>query len=142
MFVSSFFGGNPRKIIDLWKTGSIRLCLSSTIVDEYIEVLKRIGLQEEKEIEELLGIFAEGYNILFSAETPKLDIIKAGPDDNKFIECAVALKCPHIITGNKHYKNIKNYMGIKIVTPAEFISEYEKSEKFSRRFVQHQLLSA
>ena len=44
VFISSFFGGNPKKVIDLWKKGEIKLCLSREIVDEYVEVLKRLGL--------------------------------------------------------------------------------------------------
>ena len=35
VFISSFFGGNPKNIIDLWKKGEIKLCLSREIVDEY-----------------------------------------------------------------------------------------------------------
>lgn len=47
VFVSSFFGGNPRKVIDLWKTGELTLCLSTPIVDEYVAVLRRLGLEGE-----------------------------------------------------------------------------------------------
>ena len=122
VFVSSFFGGNAKKIINLWKTGEIKLCLSRKIVDEYIDVIKRLGLQDEKELEELLSIFAESFNSIFSADTPMLDIVKDDPDDNKFIECAVALKCSYIISGDKHLKEIKNYMGIKILNPKEFLT--------------------
>ncbi len=53
IFVSSFFGGNPQKIIDLWKKGEISLCLPKDVLDEYVNVLQRIGLGDEKEIEEL-----------------------------------------------------------------------------------------
>ena len=45
VFVSSFFGGNPRRIVDLWKTGEVTLCLSKAIIDEYVEVLRRLGLR-------------------------------------------------------------------------------------------------
>jgi uncharacterized protein len=31
IFVSSFLGGNPRKIIDLWEKGEITLCLSKDV---------------------------------------------------------------------------------------------------------------
>lgn len=41
VFVSSFFGGNPREVIDLWKTGRVTLCLSAPIVEEYMAVLKK-----------------------------------------------------------------------------------------------------
>ena len=63
IFISSFFGGNPRKIIDLWKSGQIILCLSRPIIDEYINVLRRMGLQNERELEELLSVFAHGFHV-------------------------------------------------------------------------------
>lgn len=122
VFVSSFFGGNPRKIIDLWKTGQIMLCLSKPIVDEYIAVLQRLGLENEKELRELLRLFAIGSHIVFTLETPELNLVEKDPDDDKFIECAVALDAAVIVSGDKGLVAIQNYMGIKIVTPKEFLS--------------------
>ncbi|MBN1832446.1 MAG: putative toxin-antitoxin system toxin component, PIN family [Deltaproteobacteria bacterium] len=124
IFVSSFFGGNPRKIIDLWKKGNISLCLSKDILEEYIDVLQRVGLKEEDEIEELLSLFAKGVNIIFTTKTPKIKVIKNDPDDDKFIECAVALKAEIIITGDKALRKIGEYMGIEILSPQEFLKTY------------------
>ena len=121
IFVSSFFGGNPRKIIDLWRKGRITLCLSNDILDEYVKVLQRIGLQNEGELEELLSLFAKGFNMLFTTKTPKIKVIKDDPDDDKFIECAVALKAEVIITGDKAIKALSEYMGIRIMTPQQFL---------------------
>jgi len=56
VFVSSFFGGIPRKIVDLWKKGQIILCLSKPIVEEYVEVLRRLGLQNEIELKGIDGV--------------------------------------------------------------------------------------
>jgi len=120
VFIASFFGGNPRKIIDPWKTGKIVICLSRPIVDEYVEVLARLGLQDEKELDELLQIWAEGVNTLFAASTPRLNVAMQDPDDNMFIECAVALKAAYIISGDKDLTAVGDYMGIKIVSPAGF----------------------
>src|SRR4030042_5561597 len=97
IFVSSFFGGNPRSVIDLWKKGEITLCLSKDILDEYIKVLQRIGLQDEGELEELLSLFSKGFNMLFTTKTPKIRVIKNDPDDDTFIEWALALKAEVII---------------------------------------------
>lgn len=121
VFVSSFFGGNPRKIVSLWETGEITLCLSKPIIDEYIEVLQRLGLQDEKELGELLGLFARGFHSVFTVKTPELQVVKEAPDDNKFVECAVALKADFIVSGDKTLTAIKDYMGIKIVNPKEFL---------------------
>jgi len=124
IFISSFFGGNPLKIINLWKSGEILLCLSGPIFDEYVAVLSRMGLKNENELEELLSLFAKGFHTLYTANTSKLDIVEKDPDDNKFIECAVALKAEFIISGDKAVQEIKNYMGIKVHNPKQFLDYY------------------
>ena len=114
IFVSSFFRGNPRKIIDLWKHGRIILCVSKEIMDEYFEVLKRSGLEDQAELEELLSLFARGFNSLYTTKTPDLSIVPDDPCDNKFFECAVALKAEYIISGDKQILKIGEYMGIRV----------------------------
>ena len=124
VFVSSFFGGNPRKIVDLWKSGQVTICLSKPIIDEYVEVLQRLGLQNERELGELLNLFARGLHVLFSANPPELHLVKEDPDDDKFIECAVALKADFVISGDKNLIAIQDYMSIRIVTPKEFLDTF------------------
>ena len=126
LFVSSFVGGNPRNIVNLWKAGEITLCLSRTIVDEYIEVLGRLGLKNERELGELLALFARGFHVQFTAKTPELHIVEEDPDDDKFIECAVALNAEVVISGDKALRAIQKYMAIPIVTPKEFLDTFIK----------------
>ena len=115
-------------IVDFWKTGEIVLCTSKPIIDEYIEVLGRLGLRNQRELDELLNLFARGFHILFAAKTPKLLIVEEDPDDNKFIECAVALKASFIISGDKALTAIQDYMGIKIVNPKNFLAHLKKHQ--------------
>ena len=126
VFVSSFFGGLPRKIIDLWKTGEVILCLSQPIIEEYITVLLRLIPEGKSEIGKLARLFAEGYNSEFTAKTPKINVVKEDKSDNKFIECAVALDCEFIVSGDKHLKQIKKYVNIKIFSPRDFLSEIKR----------------
>ena len=72
VFISSFFGGNPRSIIDMWKDGRLTLCLSQEIIDEYVEVLARLGLSDSLELVELLKLFATGFHIVFTTRTPEI----------------------------------------------------------------------
>jgi len=125
VFISSFFGGIPREIINYWKNGKITLCLSQKIIEEYIEVLNKLGLKDKNEIQNLTKLFAESYSSIFTAKTPSLKVVEEDPDDNKFIECAVALESKIIISGDKHLKNIKKYIDIEIVSPKEFIEMHE-----------------
>jgi len=127
VFVSSFFGGKPKKIIDLWKTGKLTLCLSDSILEEYIQVLRRLGLKDEAELEELLALFAKGIHIHFTKKTPDLNLIEEDSEDDKFIECAVALKARYIITGDKALESFGQYMRIKILSPQKFLEIFKES---------------
>jgi len=124
VFISSFFGGNPRTIIDLWKDGRLTLCLSQDIFDEYIEVLRRLGLDNTPELEELLKLFATGVHIVFTTRTPEIHVV-ADPDDDKFIACALALKAGCVVSGDKALVDVRLYQGIRIVTPSEFLEILE-----------------
>ncbi len=129
VFISSFFGGLPRKIIDFWKNGNIVLCLSQEIIEEYLAVLNRLGLKDTQEISNLIRLFAEGYNSIFTAKTIKVEVVKDDADDNKFLECAVALDSKIIISGDKHLKSIKKYVDIEIMSPREFIDKTLHSDE-------------
>jgi len=86
IFISSFLNqkGNPRKIIDLWKKEEVTICINKEILQEYMEVLARLGLSSEPEFEELVNLFKKKVNMLFSPNTPSIDDICDDPDDNKF----------------------------------------------------------
>lgn len=123
VFVSSFFGGNPRKIIDLWKRGQVTLCLSGAVLDEYLEVLRRFALPEG-DLESLLSLFAKGVHILFTTKVPSLRVVKQDPDDDKFVACAVALNAEAVITGDRALRAVGRYQEITIVTPEQFLRRY------------------
>jgi hypothetical protein len=40
------------------------------MIDEYIKVPRRLELKNEKEIGDLLSLFAHGFNVVFTAKTP------------------------------------------------------------------------
>ncbi|KAB2940879.1 putative toxin-antitoxin system toxin component, PIN family [Candidatus Methanoperedens sp. BLZ2] len=47
----------------------------------------------------------------------KIDAIKADPDDNMILECAVTSGASYIVSGDKHLLDLKEYGMIKIITP-------------------------
>ena len=127
VFVSSFFNpkGYPKKVIDLWKKGEIILCLCAEILEEYVEVLSRLGLEGEPEMRELLGLFKKRINLEFVAIDGSLQLIPEDPDDNKFIECALNSHADVVISGDKHLKELRRYKEILILSPADFIGSLE-----------------
>ena len=60
--------------------------------------------------------------------TGELKKIVADPDDDKVLECAVVASATHIVTGDrKHLLPLGSYHGIRIVSPAEFLSTTEST---------------
>ena len=111
VLVSSFLSnGPPRRIIELWRAGRIVLCLSEPILDEYVEVLERLGLKGSPELDELVGLFASGFSSILVPRPPSISIVREDPDDDKFVECAVALKAAFIVSGDKAVLKVKNYL--------------------------------
>ena len=125
VLVSSFFGGPPREVIERWKRGEIMLCISRDLIDEYVEVLNRLGLQPDL-VHELLDLFASGFNLVFTASTSPLQVLKHNADDNMLFECAVELDAKVIVTGDKAVRSIGRYMDVEVTTPTEFLTRYGK----------------
>lgn len=89
------------------------------ILQEFSEVLERdfqYSSQEIAKIIEKVIIFA---NLIET--TSKVNAIKDDPDDNKILECAMDSNSQYIITYDKHLLNLKEFQGIKIVKPEEFL---------------------
>jgi len=57
----------------------------------------------------------------FVVPEEKIQIVKADPNDDKFIEAAVAGGAEYIISGDNHLLGLGSYRGISIITGREFL---------------------
>ena len=130
VFVSSFFGGLPRKVLDLFRDGALTLCLSGAILDEYAEVLSRLGLAQGPELTELLSFLAHAQNTLFVADPQPVRAIPEDPDDDKFVACALALDAPCVVTGDKAMLAVARFHQVRILSPREFLELSGRSVTF------------
>jgi putative PIN family toxin of toxin-antitoxin system len=124
VFISSFLGGKPRAIIEEWKKGRLQWCLSAALLEEYMEVLRRLGFQKRSDVKKLLHLFRRGSHILFTRRTPTYKIVREDSDDDKVLECARALRAKAIITGDKVLLRYDPWRGIRIQTPEQFLSKF------------------
>lgn len=94
---------------DLWLdfiNGYYRLCVTNDIIDEYEEILS------EKVSPRIAKLICE--IILRAPNTIKLDahfrwgLIETDPDDNKFVDCAIAANARCIVTEDTHFRILKN----------------------------------
>ena len=122
MVSAVLFGGNSEKILDLAKEGKIKILISEGILEEFREVLqKKFGFSLD-----MARLAASSIKEISTLVTPnqKLNVIKEKEADNRILECAVEGKVQHIISGDKqHLLSLKEYQGIKILSPAQFLKE-------------------
>jgi len=126
VFISGiFFHGPPAQILDAWKKSKIQIVLSKEIIDEYQRVA---GVLSEKfpeiDISSIIDLIAIHAQIV---DTEGIEVFECeDPDDNKFIECAIASKTKLIVSGDKHLLKISGYREIVVHNPRNFVDLYLK----------------
>jgi len=87
------------------KAGRFQLLLSNDILLEYEEQMKLRydDIFVDAEIKELLTLYTvEQVKPLF-----RWKLISKDPDDNKFVDCAIASNADYIVTNEKHFNILK-----------------------------------
>lgn len=131
VFVSALISKKPSPPLDIYnllKSEDFLLITSPAILKELEEVINRqtivkLHKRTQEAIEEILQEIAETSYIvpgLISA-----DVVKDDPDDDKFISAALEGKADYIVSGDKHLLNLKEYKGVKILSPRELVKILE-----------------
>lgn len=90
-----------RMLTAFWK-GQYILCLSNGVVAEYEEILSaKIGRTNAVA---LLEALLRRPNILMVSPSFRFNLITEDPDDNKFVDCAIASNATCIVTNDKHFR--------------------------------------
>jgi len=123
VLVSAFITeGNESKLFGLAREGKIKLIISSEILDEFNDVIKRdkFGLTQEEIVDFNTQLII---NVDIVHPKIKLKVVKDDPSDNKILECAVEGKADYLVSGDKHLLRIKKFRGIRIVNAKEFLEK-------------------
>lgn len=121
-----FWNGKPREVIDLGRDGKILIFTSMDIENEIAEKLKTKFKLAEEEVNQILLDFSTF--TLPITHSRQIFVVQDDPDDNKFIECAIECGADYIISGDRHLLNLKEYEGIKIFRPSEFLKIFSKQK--------------
>ena len=124
VFISGiFFSGPPSKILQAWRASKIQIALSKEIIEEYQrvggELSSKFPSVDVDPIIEMLTIYGD----LFETSENSISVCE-DPDDNKFIECAIASNSKIIVSGDKHLLNISGHQEITVLKPRDFLDNY------------------
>ena len=105
--------------------GTIELCVSSEILNEYEEILAShsSALLAHSVVQALLN----RANVIKVVPTYFFNLIESDPDDNKFVDCAICGSAELIVTNDAHFNVLKriNFPVVEVMSIKEFIIELE-----------------
>jgi len=121
VFISGLnFTGKPTEVLELFVKGEIEVYISPFILKELERILREKFEWNEKQLQKVLNKIKK--KAVMVRPKTKISIIKTKKDDNRILECAVDGSVQYIISGDKrHILPLKNFRGIKILSPDEFL---------------------
>ena len=116
---------SPRsKYHAVWESfvsGENRLCITNEIIEEYIEILQKlVGYEVSEYIVKTIinSPFTEFFTPYYHFE-----LIKADPDDNKFVDCVIVAHARYVVTNDHHYDVLKEipFPKVQIISIQDFM---------------------
>jgi putative PIN family toxin of toxin-antitoxin system len=119
----AFFPGPSSRILDACLHGRCQLVLSPPIFDEYVRVGEEFTKKRPNvDFARLLELLVGTSELVQARELPQP--VCDDPDDDKFIECALAGGAKIITSGDKHLLSVSGYSGITVMRPRNFVDRY------------------
>ena len=108
--------------------GNYQLCLTTEILLEYQEVLTR--KHGWHDAENTLRAIMLLPNLLFLPDYKRWNLIKTDPDDNKFVDCAIAAGAKFLVSEDRHFRILSQIEEpkVEVITLQEFVGLLEKLE--------------
>lgn len=117
--------GAPARVVSLWEEGRFDVGVSPALVSELERALSYSKVRRYlKNPDRTIPTFLE--RLQFAAITTEptefFNAVEGDPDDNRVLECALGAGARYIITGDRHLLVLKEFRGIYILSPAEFLT--------------------
>ncbi len=116
--------GTPFDVLEAWRRQTYILITSEAIIAElkrvlhYPRIRKRYSITDQDATRLIESLHAEAMVVAGDYEVSG---VSPDPDDDKFLACALEGQADYIVTGDPHLLNLKQYHGIKILKPHEFL---------------------
>ena len=119
--------GSSGQIVRMVFSGELTVYIDARILAEYKDVLHRPKFKFNKDHIGILLDFIKKYG-QFTSNSPLKNRLP-DPDDEPFLEVAIAGMVKSLVTGNrKHYPSLV-FKGVNIFSPSEFLKFYRKQDK-------------
>ncbi len=108
-------------IWEAFQNGEFELCVTTDILDEYSEILQR-KFRPEVELN-VMKALENSPDIVFINKHYFWNLITVDPDDNKFVDCAIAANAHFICTEDKHFNVLKKvtFPPVTVISSDDFV---------------------
>ena len=130
VFVSAlYFGGTPRRIYNLIERGDLKPCFTQDTWIELTETLMHVKFATERarlsfSMDNLVALLQDKGTFIRAASFADR-VIPHDPSDEMFLACAAVARAEYIISGDKHLLSPKEFEGIPILTPRQFLARVQ-----------------
>jgi putative PIN family toxin of toxin-antitoxin system len=102
--------------------GEIQLCVNTEILNEYEEILS--GKTTKEIAHNVIEAIARLSTTYFQDSYYHFGLITEDPDDNKFVDCAIAADAELIVTNDKHFDVLRtvSWPKLTIIKLNEFVA--------------------
>ena len=119
--------GSSAEIVRMVFSGELLLYIDARILSEYQDVFHRPKFKFNKDQIGILIDFIKQYGQFISSSPLRNRL--PNPDDEPFLEVAIAGRVRSLVTGNTAHYPSQLREGIDIFSPSEFIEFYRKQNK-------------
>lgn len=112
--------GKPRAVLsESFRREEIEVLVSEVILTEIERILR---LKIRRPLWDIITILiAIRQNSTLISPESELLVVTEDEADNRIIECAFQGKAQYIVSGDRHLLSLKEYQGIRILSPTEFL---------------------
>ncbi len=110
-----------RPVWDSVLTGENTLCLSNEIVEEYLEILQRLFNTDFAKT--VIDTLLECRHTELITPYYRFHLIASDPDDNKFVDCAIAANARFVVTNDRHFDVLRQieFPVVNVISLRDFL---------------------
>lgn len=119
---ASFWRGKPFECLSAWARGECVAVVSPQVLSEYFETIEELQTRYPQRLRVAwVETLTESADLVFPLDRAQGQV--KDPDDEIFLECALAGSVSLIVSGDKqHLLPLKEWRGIKIISADSFLA--------------------
>jgi putative PIN family toxin of toxin-antitoxin system len=110
----------------IWQSflqGRYALCVSSDIVEEYLEIITQ--KTNERVANNVVSAILNAPNTEYVTPYYRFNLITKDYDDNKFVDCCISSNASYIVTNDHHFDVLKGikFPRVNVINAMSFVKE-------------------